>query len=82
MISEELMIKRGLAAHALLENEAFTVCVNELYNQYFAEITGSKLGDKEKRESAFFQLRALQDVSAELQSWVQRKDQLLITPQE
>jgi hypothetical protein len=80
-MSEELMLKRGLAAEVLLETEAFTVVINELYNQYLAEITESDLGAKEKRENAFYQLRALQNVTAELQSWVYAKAQLL-TPNE
>jgi hypothetical protein len=79
---EELVIKRGLAAEALLGAEAYTVCVNELYNQYMADITGSALGAKEKREIAFFQLRALQDITTELTSWISRKDQLFSQPEE
>jgi hypothetical protein len=80
-MSEELTLKRGTAAEELLGTEAFTVAVNELYNQYLAAITMSGLGDKEKREQAFYQLRALQDVTAELQGWIHAKDQLL-TPTE
>ena len=76
------MLQRGTAAEELLKNEAFITCVNELYNQYFAEITGSPLDAKEMRENRFFQLRALQDITAELQSWVQAKDQLLLPPEE
>jgi hypothetical protein len=79
---EELVIKRGLAAEALLGAEAYAVAVNELYNQYMADITGSALGAKEKRECAFFQLRALQDITTELKSWVQAKDQLFSQPEE
>lgn len=81
-MSQELMLQRGTAAEELLKNEAFITCVNELYNQYFAEITGSPLDAKEMRENRFFQLRALQDITAELQSWVQAKDQLLLPPEE
>jgi hypothetical protein len=81
-MSEELTLKRGMAAEVLLETEAFTVAVNELYNQYLAEITHSALGAKEKRENAFFQLRALQDLTAELQSWVHAKVQLLSPTEE
>lgn len=80
-MSEELTIKRGTAAQDLLTSEAFITCVNDLYNQYFAEITNSALGATDVRENRFFQLRALQDISTELQSWVQAKDQLL-TPTE
>ena len=80
-MSEELTLKRGTAAEELLGTEAFTVAVNELYNQYLAAITLSGLGDKEGREQAFSQLRALQDVTAELQGWIHAKDQLL-TPTE
>lgn len=78
----ELMLQRGTAAEELLQNEAFITCVNELYNQYFGEITGSALDAREMRESRFFQLRALQDISTELQSWVQAKDHLLISQTE
>jgi hypothetical protein len=80
-MSEELTLKRGTAAEALLSEEAFTVAVNELYNQNLALITTSAPEDKEKRELAFFQIRALQDITAELKDWVHQKDQLL-TPTE
>jgi hypothetical protein len=80
-MSEELTLKRGLAAEVLLETEAFAVAINELYNQYLADITESKLEATGKRETAFFQLRALKDITAELQSWVYAKTQLL-TPNE
>lgn len=79
---EELIIKRGLAAQALLDNEAYALCVNALYNQSFDSITGSALKDTEKRENAFFQLRALQDITTELKSWVQAKDSLFSQPAE
>jgi hypothetical protein len=79
---EELVIKRGIAAQALLDTEAFAVCVNELYNQYTEDITRSALDAKELRESRFFQIRALQDIATELQSWVQAKDQLFSNPEE
>lgn len=75
------MLKRGLAAEVLLETEAFTVVVNELYNEQLAVITDSEPEDTEKRENAFFQLRALKSITAELQSWVYAKAQLL-TPTE
>ncbi len=81
VVTDELVIKRGLAAQVLLENEAFVTCVNDLYNHYFAGITGSTLTATEKREALFFQIRGLQDISTELQSWVQAKDQLL-SPEE
>jgi hypothetical protein len=77
MDQQALMLQRGTAAEELLANEAFIVCTNELYNQYFAEITGSALGAKELRENRFFQLRALQDITNELRSWVAAKDSLL-----
>jgi hypothetical protein len=80
-MSEELTLKRGLAAEELLATEAFTVAVNELFNQYTTEITGSALGDTVKREQRFYQIRALQDIAAELQSWINAKTQLL-TPTE
>jgi hypothetical protein len=80
-MSEELTLKRGLAAEVLLETEAFVVAVNELSNQYLSAITGSAIEARGTRENAFLQLRALQDVTAELQSWVYAKTQLL-TPTE
>lgn len=76
------MLQRGTAAEELLANEAFITCVNELYNQYFAEITGSPLEAKEMRENRFFQIRAMQDLSAELQNWVQLKDSILSQTEE
>jgi hypothetical protein len=82
MISEELMIKRGLAADELLETEAFQVACNELYNQYIAEITMSAIEDKATRENRFLQLRALQEITAELKGWSARKDQLLSPTEE
>lgn len=80
--SEELIIKRGLAAQELLGNEAYALCVNALYNQSFEQITGSALKDTEKRELQFFQIRALQDITTELNSWVSAKDQLFSQPEE
>jgi hypothetical protein len=81
-MDETLVLSRGTAAGELLENQAFVTCINELYNQYFADITGSGLDDTKKRENRFFQLRALQDITAELQSWVHAKDQLLLSNEE
>lgn len=74
---DELTIQRGIAAETLLANEAYATCVNALYNHYFEGITGSALGAKEAREAYFFQLRGLQDITQELKSWVDQKDQLL-----
>jgi hypothetical protein len=79
---EELIIKRGLAAQELLGNEAYALVVNALYNQSFESITSSALKDTEKRENAFFQLRALQDITTELKSWVHAKDSLFSQPAE
>lgn len=79
---DDLVIKRGLAAEVLLANEAYATCVNDLYNHYFAQITASPLGAKEAREAYFFQLRGLQDITTELKSWVQAKDQLLSPTEE
>lgn len=81
-MTPELMLQRGTAAEELLQNNAFITCVNELYNQYFAEITGSPLDATKMREARFFQIRALQDLSAELQSWVHAKDSLLSPTEE
>lgn len=81
-MTEELMLSRGTAAEELLKNEAFITCVNELYNTYFVAITASGLEEKAKRENSFFQIRALQDITAELTSWVQAKDQLLFNTEE
>jgi len=71
-----LIISRGTAAAELLKTEAFAVVVNELYNQYLGDITSSPMEAKELRETRFYQLRALQDITTELNSWVQAKDQL------
>lgn len=79
---DDLLIKRGLAAEVLLANEAYVTVVNDLYNHYFAGITGSSLGAKEAREAYFFQIRGLQDITTELKSWVQAKDQLLSPTEE
>jgi hypothetical protein len=76
-MDETLTLQRGTAAEELLANEAFIVVVNELYNQRFAEITGSDIGDTKKREQCFLQIRALQDISVELRSWVAQRDSLL-----
>lgn len=73
---------RGTAAKALLDTEAFVVTINELNNEYYASITGSSLEDVKKREAAFFQIRALQDILAHLNSWVQAKDSLFNQPEE
>ncbi|MGC3025836.1 hypothetical protein ACPUER_11900 [Burkholderia sp. DN3021] len=80
-MTPELALQRGTAAEELLANQAFITCVNELYNQSFAEITGSSLEDTKLRESRFFLLRGLQDITTELQGWVQLKAQIL-TPTE
>lgn len=81
-MDQTLMLQRGTAAEELLANEAFITSVNELYNQYFAEITASDLNAKELRENRFFQLRALQDITNELRSWVTQKDSLLSPTEE
>jgi hypothetical protein len=82
MDEQTLMLQRGTAAEELLANEAFITCVNALYNEYFADITGSSLEDTQKRETRFFQLRALQDISTELRSWVAHRDSLLSPTEE
>lgn len=82
MDEQTLMLQRGTAAEKLLNDEAFITCVNALYNDYFADITGSSLEDTQKRENRFFQLRALQDISNELRSWVAQRDSLLSPTEE
>jgi hypothetical protein len=76
-MSEELTLKRGTAAEVLLETEAFTVAINELYNEQLNVMTMSAPEDKEKREIAYFHIRALQSITAELTDWVYQKNQLL-----
>jgi hypothetical protein len=78
-MDNDLVMKRGQAAEVLLETEAFLVTVNELYNQYLNDITMSKLGENEVREQRFYQIRALQDIQAALQSWVNAKTELVIS---
>lgn len=82
MDDQTLTLQRGTAAEKLLNDEAFITCVNALYNEYFADITGSALEDTQKRENRFFQLRALQDISNELRSWVAQRDSLLSPTEE
>lgn len=81
-MSPELTLARGTAAEQLLANEAFITVMNELYNQYFAEITESPVDAKEMRENRFFQLHSLKNLTSELTSWVQYKDQLLSPTEE
>lgn len=81
-MSNELILLRGNAAEGLLDNEAFAIVVNALYSQYTDEITGSALGETALREQRFFQLRALQDITAELKGWISTRDQLLLSQTE
>jgi hypothetical protein len=81
-MSEELTLKRGLAAEELLATEAFIVVVNELSNQYYTEITLSETGDTAKREHCFYQIRALQEITGHLQGWINAKVQLLSQTEE
>lgn len=81
-MSNQQTLLRGNAAEELLQNEGFITVVNELYQQYTSDITGSALGDTQLREQRFFQLRALQDITAELTGWVSLRDQLLLSQSE
>lgn len=81
-MSNELILLRGNAADELLQNEGFATVVNELYNQYTSDITGSDLGQTVLREQRFYQLRALQDIAAELKGWVSIRDQLILSQSE
>lgn len=76
-MNEEMMINRGTAAVELMDNPTFQAAAKELMDIYFNTYLNTAPIDKEAREAAYYQSRALQDIFAVLNQWVSAKDNIL-----
>jgi hypothetical protein len=73
------IIERGNACSELLNNENFTQLFKELMDHYINLFITSEPPQKDIRDAAYYQSRALQDVLGVMQQWIVTRDQLLDT---
>lgn len=76
-MNEQEMIDRGSAAQELLGNQTFQAVSKELMDIYVNTLIQTAPNDEKSRESAYFQIKSLQDVFAVLNQWVSAKDNIL-----
>ncbi len=74
--SPEEILGRGNAAHILLNDGTFTNVMNTLANFHTAALLNSIPDARETREQHYIMIRALQEISEELVSWVLAKNEL------
>lgn len=70
-------VELGINADRLLADETFALVVNEIANQYMNQIVQTAPQDAKARESAYFGIKALQDVNSTLKQWAHVKDQII-----
>lgn len=75
-MTQEEVIGRGIAAQTLLNDGTFTEVMNNLANFHTAALLGSTPEAKETREHHYTMIRALQEITEELASWVLAKKEL------
>lgn len=81
-MNEQQMIDRGTAAKELLDNPTFQAVANALMDTYLGYLVSSAPNEKETRESAYYQIKGLQDVFGMLNTWVSAKDNILSSIEE
>lgn len=81
-MNEQEMIDRGTAAKELLDHPILHACANALMDTYVGTLIGTAPNDNQSRESAYYQIKGLQDVFGMLNSWVSTKDNILASREE
>lgn len=75
--NDQFLIERGLAAEEILNLPVFATAVSDLLNYYMQSLINSPPDQKDARENAYFQSRAINDVVALMRQWAAIKDQIL-----
>lgn len=81
-MNEQEMLDRGSAAQGILDSETFQAVTKELMDIYVNTLIQTAPNDSKSRESAYFQIKSLQDVFAVLNQWVSAKDNILESQKE
>jgi|TARA_R110000796_G_scaffold228812_2_gene346039 hypothetical protein len=76
MKTEEQLINDGMAAEALLKNEAFNSVVNDLVDMTFQSFATSSPGENDSREGAYQNYKALVDIVNTLKQRVAIRDDI------
>lgn len=76
-MTNQEMIDRGSAAQDLLGNPTFQAVYKTLMDMYLNVLVQTAPNDKVSRESAYYQIRGLQDIVGVTNQWVIEKDNIL-----
>ena len=76
MKTEEQLINDGMAAEALLKNEAFNSVVNDLVDMTFQSFATSSPTENDSREGAYQNYKALVDIVNTLKQRVAIRDDI------
>ena len=76
-LNEQEMIDRGTAARELLDNPTFGAAYKTLMDIYLNTLVQTAPNDKESRESAYYQIRGIQDMVGIMNQWIIEKDNIL-----
>lgn len=76
MKTEEQLVNEGMAAEALLKNEAFNSVVNDLVDITFQSFATSSPAENDSREGAYQNYKALVDIVNTLKQRVAIRDDI------
>lgn len=76
-MNEQEMIDRGTAARELLDNQTFQAAYKTLIDIYLNALVQTAPNEAQSRESAYYQIRGLQDMVGIMNQWIIEKDNIL-----
>lgn len=76
-MENQQIIDRGQASEDLLNNPSFMQIFKDLMDHYINTMVSTMPNEKDAREAAYYQSRALQDIVGVMNQWITMRDQLL-----
>lgn len=76
-MDNQTIIERGNASEQLLNQPEFTRIFKDLMDHYINAMVQSAPHEKDVRDSAYYQSRALQDIVGVINQWIVMRDQVL-----
>ena len=74
---EQFLVDRGYRAEELLQSDTFSMAVKDLIDYHLNVFVTSKPEEKDKREAAYYQSNATQQIFSVLQEWVAIKESIM-----
>lgn len=76
-MTEQELIDRGSAARGILDDATFQAVYKTLIDIYLNTLVQTAPNDEKSRESAYYQIRGLQDMVGIMNQWIIEKDNIL-----